>query len=346
MFGKKEIHSYEHRTKIFLRKIGEANANQMENLMMYSGSGSQLEELMMKLFDETLVSHSFETNILCVNAGYTEVRQLIYVVIGERKSKDMIFQKLEEGNSHNLVIQREGQLLNIAVVNYVDIGQLLRTEAKGRWLLKVDIEDFVDIKQSLKIINLEESQSKEGLKTNVADNEVSKDFVEILGELPNEMAELWHESSILEKRQENQGISNQIVQPELNENEEIVMDDTYGKEDVRNGGIMRKHGKVFVFNKLINSNEELYVGIRKCEMNLKQGIDFEDQIEVRENEIRMSQKDGKMLNLQYGVVELEMSSRDDSNKNTIVLQEVIDEEEAKDDISEVDKYDTMILKGA
>jgi len=43
-------------------------------------------------------------------------------------------------------MQGKEQLLNIVVVNYVDIGQLLRTEAIGEQLLKVDIEDFVDIK--------------------------------------------------------------------------------------------------------------------------------------------------------------------------------------------------------
>ena len=89
MFGKEEIHSYEYGTKSFFMKNDEANTNQMENLM------------------KTLVSHSFETNILCVNVGYTKVRQLFSVVISERKSKDMIFQKLEEGNSHNLLMQRK-----------------------------------------------------------------------------------------------------------------------------------------------------------------------------------------------------------------------------------------------
>ena len=146
MFGKEEIHSYEYETNSFLKKIDEANRKQINNLMVCSGSGSQLEGLVMKLFEETLMFHSFETNILCVNAGYTEVQQLLNVIIRERKSKDMIFRKLEEGNSHNLVIQREVQLLNIAVVNYTDIGQLLRTEAKGEHRLEVDIEDFVDDK--------------------------------------------------------------------------------------------------------------------------------------------------------------------------------------------------------
>lgn len=328
MFGKEEIHSYEHRTKSFIRKTDEANTKQMENLM------------------KNLVSYSFETNLLCVNAGYTEVRELFSVVIRERKRKDMIFQKLEKGNSHNLVMQRKEQLLNIAIVNYADIRQLLKTEAKGEQLLKVDIEDFVDVKQLLKIIDLEESQSKEGLKTNVTDNEASEDRAELLGEIPNEMIDLWHESSLLEKRKENQRISDHIVQPELNENEEIVMDEKYGKEDVRNVGTMRKQDKAFVFDELIDSDEYLYIGTRQCEVNLNQGADSEDHIKLMKGEIRRSQKDEMLLNLQYGSVEQERSSRDDSNRITIVPQRVIDEEEVEDDISEVDKYETMILKCA
>ena len=65
----------------------------------------------------------------------------------------------------------------------------------------------------------------------------------------------------------------------------------------------------FVFYELIDSGGYLYTGTRQYEVNLKQGVDFEDQIEVRKDEIRMSQKDGMMLNLQYGTIELEMSSR-------------------------------------
>ena len=140
MFGKEEIHSYEYGTKIFLRENDEANTKQMENPMVYLGSESQSEGLMMKLFEETLMSHNFETNILCVNARYTEVRQLFNVVISEMKRKDVIFQKLEEGNSHNLMMQGKGQMLNTTVVNYADIEQLLRTEAKGEKPLKIDIE--------------------------------------------------------------------------------------------------------------------------------------------------------------------------------------------------------------
>lgn len=90
----------------------------------------------------------------------------------------------------------------------------------------------------------------------------------------------------------------------------------------------------------------IYAGTRQCEVNLKHGVDSEDQIEVRKDEIRMSQKDGMMLNILYGIVELEMSSKDDSKGITIILQRVIDEEEGEDDISGADKYDAMILKGA
>ena len=88
-------------------------------------------------------------------------------------------------------MQREEKLLNIAVVNYVDI------------------------KQSLRIIDLEESQSKEGLKIDNADNE---DYAELLEGIPNEIADLWKKLSPLE----------------------------------------RKQRKVFVFNELLESNEDLY----------------------------------------------------------------------------------------
>ena len=127
----------------------------------------------------------------------------------------------------------------------------------------------------MKIIDLEESQSKEGLKTDVADNEVSEDRAELLGEIPNEMTNLWHKSSLLEERQGNQGISDQTTQPELNKIEEVVMDDKYGKEVVINVGIMRKQGKAFVFNEFIDSGEDLYAGTKYCGVNLKQGIDSE-----------------------------------------------------------------------
>ena len=66
------------------------------------------------------------------------------------------------------------------------------------------------------------------------------------------------------------------------------MDDKYGKEDVRNVGIMRKQGKAFVFNEFIDSGEDLYEETRQCEVNLRQGVDFEEQIELRKDEIKMS----------------------------------------------------------
>ena len=109
----------------------------------------------------------------------------------------------------------------------------------------------------MKITDLEESQSKEGLKTNIVDNEVSEDCAELLRELPDEMADLWHKSDLL----------------------------------------VRKQGKVIVFIEFIKLDEYLYVGTRQCEMNVKQGADTEDQIELMKGEIRMSQKDGMVLNL-------------------------------------------------
>jgi len=50
----------------------------------------------------------------------------------------------------------------------------------------------------------------------------------------------------------------------------------YGKEVVKNVGIMRKQGKEFMSNELIDFGEDLYVGAKQCEVKLKQGVDFED----------------------------------------------------------------------
>ena len=44
--------------------------------------------------------------------------------------EDMIFQKLEGRISHNLVMQRKEKLLNIVVINYADIRQLLRLKPR------------------------------------------------------------------------------------------------------------------------------------------------------------------------------------------------------------------------
>ena len=115
------------------------------------------------------------------------------------------------------------------------------------------------------------------------------------------------------------------------------MNDKYEKEVVRSVGIMRKQGKIFMFNELINSDEDLYGGTRQCEVNLNQGVNTEDQIELMKGDIIMSQEDGMILSLQYGSVELEMNSIYDSNIITIILQGFIDEEEAEDDISDAKK---------
>lgn len=159
--------------------------------------------------------------------------------------------------------------------------------------MNIDIENFVDVKQSLEIIDLEGSQSKEGLKIDDVDIE---DFAALLEEIPNELAYLWQKSSLLKRRQGNQGISDQIVQTKLNERK-VVMNEKYGEEFVRSVGIIRKQGKAFVFIELINSDEDLYAGRRKCEVNLNLDVNSEDQIEVKKNEIIMSQKDGMLLNL-------------------------------------------------
>jgi len=51
--------------------------------------------------------------------------------------------------------------------------------------------------------------------------EDSEDGIEILGGIPSEMTDWWHELSLLEERLEDPKVSVQIVKSELNENEEV-----------------------------------------------------------------------------------------------------------------------------
>ena len=51
--------------------------------------------------------------------------------------------------------------------------------------------------------------------------EDNEDCTELLGEIPNEMGNVWHELRLLEKMLENQKVSVQVVKSKLNENEEV-----------------------------------------------------------------------------------------------------------------------------
>ena len=135
---------------------------------------------------------------------------------------------------------------------------------------KEDGKRIIEIKgytESLRIIDLEESQSKEGLKTDIADNAVSEDYAELLRELPDEMADLWYKLNLL----------------------------------------MRKPGKAFVFIELINFDEDFHAGKRQCEVNLNQEVNSEEQIRLMKSEIRKPRNEEMVVNLWYETAELEMS---------------------------------------
>jgi hypothetical protein len=165
---------------------------------------NQLKELMVRPSREILGSHDFKTNVLYVNVGFIEAGQLSSVVTKEEKGKTQVFQEIEEG-SYNLMMKREEKLLNVAT------------------------EDFVGDHQFLKDVILEDSQGKEGCLT----INVEEESVELLEEIPNELANLWYELSLLEDRLAKQKLNIQIVKLELSKDEEIVINDKSGKEAVK-----------------------------------------------------------------------------------------------------------------
>jgi len=75
--------------------------------------------------------------------------------------------------------------------------------------------------QLLKVINLEDSQDKEGWLIINAEEENDEESAELLEEIPNEMADLWHEISLLENRLAKQRMNIQIAKLELSGYEEM-----------------------------------------------------------------------------------------------------------------------------
>ena len=84
-----------------------------------------------------------------------------------------------KGDSLNLVEEEKEQLLNIVVEYFASIGQSLRT------------------------VNLEDNQDKEGLLIVDVEEEDNEDCAEYLGKFSSEMVSLYHELSHLEDRLEN-----------------------------------------------------------------------------------------------------------------------------------------------
>ena len=105
------------------------------------------------------------------------------------------------------MMKKKEQLLNIAVKDLVNIGQLLQVDAKEEQLLSVVVDDY----QLLKDVNLEDNQDKEGWLIFNAKEENDEDCVELLGEVPKEMIALWHEVNLLEQRLEKQKVGIQVA---------------------------------------------------------------------------------------------------------------------------------------
>jgi len=166
--------------------------------------------------------------LLCVNAGYIEERQLPNVVTEEEKNKILVFQEMK-GDSQNLLMKEEEQLLNVVVKDFAGSRQSLKADAKEEHQLNGNIEDFVEDGQLLWTVNLEDSQDKEGLLIVDVEEEDNEDCAEYLGEISNEMVSLYHELSLLENRLEKHMVGIQDTKLELNGNEEVVMDEKHEK---------------------------------------------------------------------------------------------------------------------
>lgn len=111
----------------------------------------------------------------------------------KRKAQD--FQEMNE-DFYNLVRKEKEQLLNTAVRDLVNFEQILRVDAKEYQLISVVVGEH----QLLKVVNLEDSQGKEGWLIINAEEENDEERVELLEEITNEMEDLWHELSLLENR--------------------------------------------------------------------------------------------------------------------------------------------------
>lgn len=90
-------------------------------IMKFYDNRNQLKELMVRPSREILGSHDFKTNVLYVNVGFIEVGQLSSVVIEEKKGKTQVFQEMK-GDSHNLMMKEEEQLLNVVVKDFAGNG--------------------------------------------------------------------------------------------------------------------------------------------------------------------------------------------------------------------------------
>jgi hypothetical protein len=218
-----------------------------------------------------LESRGFKNNILCVNVGYIDEGQLSNVVTEEEKSKILAFQEMK-GDSQNLMMKEEEQLLNFVVKYFASNGQSLKADAKEENKLKGNIEYFVEDGQSLWIVNLEDSQDKESWLIVDVEEEDNEDCIEYMGEIPKEMVSLYHKLNLLEQRLEKQQVDIQVAKLELDADEEVVIYDKSEKEVVRDIKFLRKQSETFLLEDLNNYGKNLCADTRKHEVSSKKDI--------------------------------------------------------------------------
>lgn len=94
-------------------------------------------------------------------------------------------------------LRKDKQLLKI--VQEMTTHSHMQTKEDGKRIF-----EFKGYTESLKIIDLEESQSAGGLKTAIADNAANKDGAELLRELPDKIADLYKSNLLMRKLARNE----------------------------------------------------------------------------------------------------------------------------------------------
>jgi hypothetical protein len=105
-----------------------------------------------------------------------------------------------------------------------------------------------------------------------AGKENDEESVEILEEIPNELADLWHELSLLENRLAKQRMSTQTVKLELCGDEGIVINDKSEKEAIKKSEFLSKYSEEFVSEDLCKYDTNQCAGIWKSEESAEQKL--------------------------------------------------------------------------
>ena len=120
-------------------------------------------------------------------------------------------------------------------------GQRESDGQTSKTITKMEDQNFILIKNEEVVSTRSYTCDKE---------EDSVDCTELLGEIPTEMENLWHEISLLDKRLEKPRVSVQVVKSELNENEEVHYSGQGQEYIVKKYGVEKR-----LYDSLMNSFE-------------------------------------------------------------------------------------------